>query len=110
EEHELNPVNITYVKSSDVTDAYLAEIAKDPTLARVIEKQLIVGPTYSYTFTNTLRRNKRHTFYFNSKYDFSANLLGLIQGADAGKGNTKSLLGVEYSQYLKTEQDIRYYL
>ncbi len=110
EEHELNPLNITFVKSSNVTDAYLEEIKQDPTLARVIEKQLIVGPTYSYLFDNSIRRNKRHSIRFNSKYDLSANLLGLIQGADANKGNSKSLLGVQYSQYIKTEQDIRSYL
>jgi outer membrane protein insertion porin family len=110
EEHELNPLNITYVNSSNVTEKYMEEVALDPTLARVIEKQLIVGPTYSYTFTNTLRRNKKHQIYFNSKYDLSANLIGILQGANAKDSNYKSLAGVRYSQYVKTEQDLRYYL
>jgi outer membrane protein assembly factor BamA len=109
-EHELNIANITYVHSSNVSQEYLDQIKEDSTLARVIEKQFILGPTYSYTYTNTTRPRNKNGFYYNGKLDFSGNLIGLAQGANAKENNYKKLFDVRYSQYVKTEQDLRYYL
>ena len=78
-------------------------------LKRVVEKQLIFGPVYSYTYTTTMFPRK-HTFYYKGLLDLSANLTGLISGANAEKGDEKTILGVPYSQYLKMEHDFRYYL
>lgn len=111
-EHELNIVNITYVNSSNVTQEYYDQIKADSSLARVIEEQLIIGPTYSFTYTNTttsIRRRKNGIFY-NGKLDLSSNILGLVQGANAKENNYKSILDVRYSQYVKTEHDFRYYV
>jgi outer membrane protein insertion porin family len=109
-EHELNIMNVTYVHSSNVSQEYYDQIKEDSTLARVIEKQLIIGPTYSFTYTNTTRARRRNGIYFNGKLDLSGNLLGLLQGANALENNYKSLLDVRYSQYVKAEADLRYYL
>lgn len=109
-EHELNIMNITYVNSSNVTQEYYDKIKADSTLARVIEEQLIIGPTYSFTYTNTARPGNKNGIYYNGKLDLSANLLGIIQGANAKENNYKSILDVRYSQYVKTEHDIRYYV
>ncbi len=109
-EHELNIANVTYVNSSSVSQEYYDKIGQDSSLARVIEEQLIIGPTYSYTFTNTTKRRVRNGVFYNGKLDLSGNLIGLIQGAKAQDGNYKSIFDVRYSQYVKTEQDARYYL
>ncbi|CAN5620681.1 BamA/TamA family outer membrane protein [soil metagenome] len=109
-EHELNPINVTYVNSTSVTPEYLEQIRIDSTLARVIEKQLIIGPTYSFTYTNTARENRRNGIFYNGRLDLSGNLIGLAQGAHAKEGDYKSIWNVRYSQYVKTEQDFRYYL
>jgi outer membrane protein assembly factor BamA len=108
-EHELNIVNITYVHSSNVSQEYLDQVKEDSTLARVIEKQFILGPTYSYTYTNTTRPRNKNGFYYNGKLDLSGNLIGLAQGANAKENDYKKLFDVRYSQYVKTEQDFRYY-
>jgi outer membrane protein insertion porin family len=110
EEHEFNIANITYVKSSDVTQEYYDKIRDDSSLAKVIEKQLIMGPTYIYTWTNTTNRFRKHTFYYQGGADFSGNIIGLIEGANAKNNNYKEILGVRYSQYIKTDQDFRYFL
>lgn len=109
-EHELNLVNVTFVNSTSVTQEYLDQIRLDSTLARVIEKQLIIGPTYSFTYTNTARQSRKDGIFYNGRLDLSGNLIGLAQGANAKDGNYKSILNVRYSQYVKTEQDFRYYL
>lgn len=113
-EHELKIIDITYVSPEKISDTYRKEMDSaaflgNNSLKRAVEKQLIFGPTYSYTFTNTMLP-KKHTFYYNGKIDASANLTGLISGASYRKGNQKEILGVAFSQYIKTEHDVRYYL
>lgn len=108
-EHHLNPFNFTYVNSSGVTQEYLDQIAKDSNLARIIEEQLIIGPSYTYTYTNTLNPRKRNGWFYKGSVDLSGNVLGWLQGANAKEGNVFTLFEVRYSQFVKTEHDIRYY-
>lgn len=108
-EHELNVLDITYVTPEKITPLYEQQMANNTSLQRIVEKQLIFGPTYNYTFTNTMLP-KKHTFYYKGGLDLSANLTGLISGASIDKGKQKEILGVPYSQYAKMEHDFRYYL
>lgn len=109
-EQQLNFVDITYVSPNNVSSEYRADILADPTLGKVIEKQLIFGPTYSYTFTNTMLKLKKNTFYFNGKADLAGNITGLLMGANTKQGNTKKIFDVPFSQYIKVEADFRHYL
>jgi outer membrane protein insertion porin family len=109
-EHQLNVTDINYVSPATVTDEYRAEIEANPPLQRVIEKQFIFGPTYSYTFTNTMRKFKKHTFFYKGAFDAAGTIAGLASGADANGGDPKQVLGVQFSQFLKMEHDFRYYL
>jgi outer membrane protein assembly factor BamA len=108
-EHTFAPIQITFVDNSSVSQEYLDLIALDSNLARVIEEQLIVGPEYNYTYNNTINPKKSNGWYYHGYVSLSNNILGLIDGADAKTGNVKSLFGVQYSQFIKTEQDLRYY-
>ena len=74
-EHQLNITEINYVNSINVTDLYKEQIALNPTLGKVIEKQLIFGPTYSFTFTNTTETQKTHTLYYKGSMDLSGNMV-----------------------------------
>lgn len=107
-EHMLTPLQATFVNNRDVTQEYLDQIALDSSLARVIEEQLIIGPEYSYIYTNTLNPRKSNGWYYRANINLSNNALGLIQSADATT-NPKTLLGVSYNQFIKTEQEFRYY-
>ena len=108
-EHQLHVFDITYTTSNNVTTLYEQQIAANSSLEKVIQKQLIFGPTYSYTYTNTMLTNKKHTFYFKGALDLSANATGLILGAN-DPNNPKSILGVPFSQFAKCEVDFRHYL
>lgn len=109
-EHQLNVVDITYVSPNNVTAAYREDILADPSLGKVIEKQLIFGPTYSYTFTNTMLKRKKNTFYFNGEADLAGNVTGLITGANIKQGDTIKVFDVPFSQYVKVKADFRHYL
>jgi outer membrane protein insertion porin family len=109
-EHQLNIVDVTYVNPNNVTAEYQADIDADDALGKAIEKQLIFGPTYSYTFTNTMQKRKKNTFYFNGQVDLAGNCAGLLKGANVKQGDTIKLFNVPFSQYVKIETDFRHYL
>lgn len=109
-EHQLNVTEITYVSSTNVSDEYQRQVDTVPALGKVIEKQLIFGPTYSYTYTNTMQKRRRHTFYFKGAIEESAGITGLVSGANYYSGEQKKVLNVPYSQFVKAEVDFRHYL
>lgn len=109
QEHQLNPINITYVQSANITDEYLQQIAANPVLARVTERQFIFGPSYNYLYTNTMEQARRGNVYFNGNLELSAPVTGLLQGANAKTGDSMRIFNVRYSQYVRAEGDFRYY-
>ena len=109
-EHQLKLIDINYVSPRNVTDLYLEESETDPSLKKITEKQLVFGPTYSFTYTNTMLKKKKHTFYFNGEVDLAGNLTGLITGANAKAGDTIKIFDVPFSQYAKFTADFRHYL
>lgn len=108
-EHQLNVTDINYVSPNNVTNLYREQIAVNPALAKVIEKQLIFGPSYSYTYTNTMQTEKKHTIYYKGLIETSAPVTGLLTGANIKKGDTTKVFGVAFSQFIKFENDFRYY-
>ncbi|WP_226063864.1 translocation and assembly module lipoprotein TamL [Kaistella polysaccharea] len=115
-EHNLKVLDVTLIAPQNVTEKYLEQIkgnpAKDisanPSLQRVIDKQLIFGPTYSYTYTNTMLP-KTNTFYYKGSAELAGTIAGLVSGADAKAGNQKEIFNIPFSQYAKMEHDFRYY-
>lgn len=109
-EHQLNVMDITYVSPNNVTAEYKQDILEDPSLGKVIEKQLIFGPTYSYTYSNTMQKRKKNTFYFNGELDLAGNITGLVTGANVRKNDTIKIFDVPFSQFVKLKGDFRHYL
>lgn len=109
-EHQLNPIAVNYVQPLNVTQLYKDNILDDPTLEKAIEKQFIIGSNYNYNY-NELTATQRITgLYFNGNADLSGNIAGWITGADAAGGNPKKIFNAQFSQYIKAESDLRYYI
>lgn len=108
-EHDLKVLEINYVSPQDVSALYIEQATGNPSMEKILDKQLIFGPTYSYTYTNTMNRFKKNTIYYKASLDLSANITGLLMGGNADKGEVHQILGVDYSQYVKMEHDFRYY-
>lgn len=108
-EHFLSPIQATFVDNNNVSQEYLDQIKQDSSLARIIEEQLIVGPEYSYIYNYTVNPKKPNGWYYRTNLGLSNNLLGMLQGANAKNEEVKKILGVEYSQFIKIEQELRYY-
>lgn len=109
-EHLLNVTEITFASPQNVTALYQEQINANASLGKVIEKQLIFGPTYSYIFTNTMQNRRKNTFYYKGSVDLSANITGLLTGANIKTGNPKEIFNVPFSQFIKVENELRHYL
>ncbi len=106
-EHDLKLIDITLVQPANVTPLY-DSIAVTPALRRVVERQLIFGPVYTYTYTNTMLP-RSNTIYYRGMLDLAGNLTGLLSGANAKNGNQKEIFDIPFSQYAKMENDFRFY-
>ncbi|HEX7366902.1 MAG TPA: BamA/TamA family outer membrane protein, partial [Pelobium sp.] len=108
-EHSLKLTEITYTNSSNVSAEYKAKAAADKSLQRVIDDQLIFGPSYSYTYTTTAETQKKNTIYYKGQLDLAGNVAGLINKGNVLNGDTSRIFGVPFSQYVKIENDFRDY-
>lgn len=108
-QHDLAVLEIIYVQPRNISESYRAQMDTVPTLRHIVDPQFSFGPNYTYTFTNTME-NRKHTFYVKTGINTSGNVLGLIQGANFKTGNTKTLFGTVYSQFVKMEADFRHYM
>jgi outer membrane protein insertion porin family len=108
-EHRLRVMDINYLSPFNVSDLYRQQMELNPNLARVIEKQLIFGPTYTFTYTNTMQDARKHTFYYQGHADLAGNVTGLLTGADIDSGDPVTIFDVPFSQYVKIENDFRHY-
>ncbi|MCE3076679.1 translocation and assembly module lipoprotein TamL [Chryseobacterium gwangjuense] len=107
-EHDLKIFDVTYVSPANITALYESISAKSDAMRRVVQKQLIFGPTYSYTYTNTML-SKPTTMYYKGTLDLAGNITGLVTGANVKKDKEKTIFGVPFSQYAKIENDFRLY-
>ncbi len=107
-DHNLNVLDVGYVQPRNVTDFYLDLIEQYPNLQRAIDRQFTFGPTYKFTYTNTMENTRRNTMYFLGGLDLSGNITGLLMNADANT-NPKNIFGAQFSQYIKTELEYRNY-
>ena len=109
-EHQFNPVSINYVQPVNVSAIYKAAIDTNPTLQKAIDKQFILGSTYSYTYNPLTGNGPQTGLYFNGNIDLSGNIAGLVSGANIKNGKEVTIFKAAFSQYIKGDVDVRYYL
>jgi outer membrane protein insertion porin family len=109
--HSFNPVEIifTQLPESSKSEEFNEYLEENPGVQRSFDEQFIVGTSYEFTYQPTARN--RNEFFFRGGVDLAGNLLnGLFSLANATKDSVGryTLLGVPYSQYLRTRIDLRY--
>jgi outer membrane protein insertion porin family len=107
-EHELKVIDVSLIAPANVTPKYEERYYLNPYLKRVVDQQLIFGPTYSYTYSTTMLPRK-NTFYYKGMLDLAGNITGLVTGANAKEDKQKKIFGIPFSQYVKIENDVRFY-
>jgi outer membrane protein insertion porin family len=108
-EHQFNPVAITYVQPLNVTQQYQDSVDNNPTLAKTIEKQFILGTTYNFNYNDLIDEKRGGSIYVNGNLDLSGNIAGLVSGADAKNNKVVTIANAPFSQYVRIEGEMRYY-
>lgn len=108
--HQVNPIEINFVRLSDTTDRFLQTIQESPTLQQSFQDQLIASSSYTYTYTSQ-HKGRRNFYYLRLRGEMAGNLLYLAGNAlgFAEENGVQQLLGRSFSQYLKPEAEIKYY-
>lgn len=107
--HRLMLADITYANPAFISDEYKALMLTDPGLIKSVERELMLGPSYSFEYTNTMEQQRSHRFYSRSSVQTSAVLLGLVTGVSPQQSTPKTVLGVPFSQFIRLEQEYRHF-
>lgn len=110
-EHQFNLISINYVQPLYITPLYMDSSVNNPTLLKAVEKQFILGTNYNYNYNQLAGKPPTSGgIYFNGNIDLSGNVAGLVTGASTKDGRQKNIFGTPFSQYVRLEADMRYYI
>lgn len=109
-EHELDLAEVIYVQPRNVTEWYQSQVDSLPYLRHAIDPTFTFGPKYMFTYTNTMQQHLKHTLYYKGGLDLSANVYGLIRGANYKEGKVYQIFNANFSQYVKIDSDFRHYM
>lgn len=108
-EHRLMLADVIYANPAYVSDRYKALMQTDPGLIKSVERELMLGPSYVFEYTNTMEQQRASRFYVKSSVQTSAVLLGLLSGVSSQQSKPETVLGVPFSQFVRLEQEYRHY-
>jgi outer membrane protein assembly factor BamA len=114
-EYQYNPISVNYVQPLNITPRYLDSVKGingrpgDFTLKKAIEKQFIIGSNATYSYNEIIDDPRGRGWFVTTNLDLSGNVIGLIKHPDLKNGDTIKIFGAPYSQYVKTEVDVRMY-
>ena len=111
--HILTPININYVNINP-TQKFDSILQNEPNrrLREQYSDHMIVGLKYSFIFNNQNLLAHSHFNYFRINIETSGNLLNGIKSlsnAPLSDSGYYQVLGVRYSQYIRTSLDFRHY-
>lgn len=112
-EQEIRPIDITYVQFTP-TDVF-TKILNTPEksfLKSAFQQQFILASSYRYTYNQQSLEQRRQQIYFSGQIEGSGNLAQGVAtsiGTPKGPSGGNTILGQEYSQYLKLDLELREY-
>jgi|GEM_PF-1093539 len=105
-EHAFKPFKFTFVKSSNLTSAFVDEIFNYPELITILDNNLIIGSGYEIVVSPA--RRKKGTLSYRGGLDVAGALLSLYDGVNSGRENKGKIFGERYSKFVRVENEVRY--
>ncbi len=105
--HELNPIDLNYVKLANVTKEFQQILDDNPFLQSSFKKEFIAGLTYSFIYNGMVDLSSQNVFFLNANLDVAGNTLGLF--ASKNENGQQEILGLDFAQYAKADIDFRYH-
>ncbi|MGF1635526.1 MAG: BamA/TamA family outer membrane protein [Cyclobacteriaceae bacterium] len=111
--HTFRPIDISYVKLARSSAEFEEYLENNPIIRRSFSEQFILGSNYSFTYNSLYDTDKRHGIYLKADFDVAGNLAhglaNLFYDAPIDPENGRTVLGLPYAQFAKTQLDMRYY-
>jgi outer membrane protein insertion porin family len=106
--HEINPIAANYVRLGNASDEFNEILNDNPFLRSSFEQELIAGLTYNFTYTQLNNSKKKNPIFLSANLDIAGNSVSLL-GSETNAIGKRTVLGIEYAQYVKLDADFRYY-
>ncbi len=112
-EHSFQPFNITYVRPSNISTAFIDSAAANPFIFRQFlsvlnARQLILSSLYSFNYNSSLRSSSLSTFRLATNVEVAGNLANLFVNKRDDNGD-KIIFSVPFAQFLRLDADARLY-
>jgi len=110
--HNFNLLSLSSIDVPYKNPVFVEEVLdKNPGLKYSFDNQFIIASNYIVTFSNQKERKNKNYFFTRFLIESSGNLLNLYNKNFDKQPNNEAykIFGIQYSQYLKTDADIRYY-
>ena len=108
-----DPLIINIFSPRPISDEYV-QIFQDEQQRRGLFEQFLLGSEFSYFYNSQLRRQRKHSLYFNYNIDLSGNVAWLLLNglniADTLEDGGYGIFNQSFSQYARNDFDLRYYL
>ena len=112
-EHSFQPFNATFVRPSNISQAFLDSALDNPFIQRQFiniqrSRQLILSSLYTFHYNSPLQRSLLTTYRLTANAEASGNLANLLVNKKNGSGD-ETIFGVPYAQFLRFDLDARLY-
>lgn len=108
------PFVINIFSLGNISDQYEQFFSREVLLRRGLFEQFLLGSEFSYYWNTQLRGSRKHAWYFNYNLDLSGNvaylLLDKLNLASEQDEGGYGIFNQSFSQYTKTDFDVRYFL
>ncbi len=111
-QHQLLPVELTFVRIMGLDSAFAARIgaATDLRIKYQYNSHFIFNSRYDYTYSNQQPGSRRDFHLVHVSMESAGNLLSaMLWGKEADSSGVKECFGVPYSQYLRGSVDYIHY-
>ncbi len=113
-QHRLNPFVFNVFGLGTISDEFEQIFSREALLRKGLFEQFLIGSEYSFLYNSQLAESRNSDLYINLNIDMSGNLAWLISnylGQAKTEDNTDyRVFNQSFSQYGKTDIDIRYYI
>jgi outer membrane protein assembly factor BamA len=112
-EHSFLPFNITYIKPSNISLAFVDSALNNPYIFQQLvtiqrSQQLIFSSLYSFNYNTSLRSASASTFRLATNAEIAGNLANLLTSKRNDDGD-KIIFKVPFAQFLRLDADARLY-
>lgn len=112
-EHELNPINISYTALSNQSEMFTSLLNSNTFLKKSYEEQFIGGSYYIFTYNEQVIPQKKIQYFLQTTSETAGSAFSLVNialGEKPSPANPSTVIGSVYSQYAKFSIDVRSFI